>query len=117
MPFIDLENEEWTHIMPGVRAKTPHGEKIMLSYVKFDNGSSVPEHSHPHEQACRVLEGELEFVLGGEKKLCKPGDMLIIPGGVPHSAAAPNGPVLCLDIFSPPREDYANKQNSFMSDD
>ena len=68
--------------------QTPHVDRIMLSYVEFEAGADVPEHSHPHEQACRILEGELEFVIDGEKKLCQPGDMLIVPGGVPHSVPA-----------------------------
>jgi quercetin dioxygenase-like cupin family protein len=116
MPFIDMDDWEWVQIMPGVRAKTPHEDKIMLSYVEFESGADVPDHSHPHEQACRILEGELEFVIDGERKLCRAGDMLIVPGGVPHSARAPNGPAVALDIFNPPREDYAGMQNTFMGE-
>lgn len=102
--------------MPGVQAKTPYVDRIMLPYVEFEAGADVPGHSHPHEQACLVLEGELEFVIDGEKKVCLAGDMLIVPGGVPHSARALNGSAVALDIFHPPREDYAGMQNTFMAE-
>jgi quercetin dioxygenase-like cupin family protein len=78
----------------------------MLSLVEINPGSVVPMHSHPHEQAGIVVEGEFEFIIGGEKRRVKPGDMYIIPGGVPHSAIGLDKKALVLDIFSPPREDY-----------
>ena len=117
MPFIDMDNWEWVQIKPGVRAKTPHVDRIMLSYVEFDAGADVPKHSHPHEQGCRIIAGELEFTIDGKSKRCTQGDMLIVPGGTPHSARALNGPAIALDIFTPPREDYAAMQNTFMSDE
>jgi quercetin dioxygenase-like cupin family protein len=53
-----------------------------------------------------VLEGELEFIIGGEKSLLHPGDLYIIPGGVDHEVQVGGTPAKVLDIFSPVREEY-----------
>jgi quercetin dioxygenase-like cupin family protein len=93
-------------LVPGTTANLAWGEKIMLSLVEINPGSVVPMHSHPHEQAGIVVEGEFEFIIGGEKRRVKRGDMYIIPGGVQHSAIGLDKKALVLDIFSPPRDDY-----------
>jgi quercetin dioxygenase-like cupin family protein len=79
---------------------------MMLSYVCFEPHARVEEHSHPHEQMGLLLEGELEFTIGGEKALVRPGEMWRIPGGVKHSAVAGDRPVKALDVFYPIRDDY-----------
>ena len=114
MPFVDLTDHPEVELAPGVRARTPHGERIMLSRLELDAESLVPTHHHPHEQAGILLEGDLELTIGNETRLCKTGDMFIIPGGVPHCARPVNGPALVLDVFSPPREDYAELSNRYI---
>ena len=51
-------------------------------------------------------DGELEFVIGGEIRLLRPGDLYIIPGGVDHEVKVGGTPAKVLDIFSPVREEY-----------
>jgi quercetin dioxygenase-like cupin family protein len=114
MAFIDWERTRVQHLAPGVRIRTPHGERIMLSLVEIDEGAIVAPHSHPHEQAGIVLEGTLELTIGGETRALSRGDSYIIPGGVVHGARAAGGPCRVLDIFSPIREDYARGMNEFV---
>ncbi len=102
----DLSAVPSRELAPGVLLKTMWGDKIMLSLVEIAANAEVPEHSHPHEQAGMVLEGEFDFTIGGETTRVKKGDTYIIPGGVPHSLVANDAPSVALDIFSPPREDY-----------
>ena len=54
MPFIAIDDLEPIELSPGVRARTPYGKHLMLSYLELDKGSVVPTHSHPHEQAGHV---------------------------------------------------------------
>jgi len=54
-----------------------------------------------------VLEGEFVMVIGDESRTIKPGDKYVIPGGVEHGVPEVLIKSLALDIFSPPREDYA----------
>ena len=45
-------------------------------------------HSHPHEEVWNVLEGELELVIGDERRVLSAADAAIVPSGVTHSARA-----------------------------
>lgn len=114
MPFIDLAAVPRFELLPGVRIRTPFGTHVMLSYLEMDAGAVVPTHQHPHEQAGLLLEGRMELTIGDETRVVEPGAMFIIPPNVPHRAVAVGGPVLALDIFSPPREDYAALQNQYI---
>jgi quercetin dioxygenase-like cupin family protein len=92
-------------ISKGYTAQMFHTETMTLAYVDVEAGAELPEHSHFHEQVSNMLEGEFEFVLGGEKMLLRAGDCLVIPSNVPHSGRAL---IRCriLDVFQPVREDF-----------
>ena len=104
--FVDAKNRDPMTLVPGARTRTFWGENILLSLVEIDANSEVPAHTHPHEQAGMLIEGELEMGVDGEVKLLKPGDMYIIPGGVEHYAKCGDVAALALDIFSPVREEF-----------
>ena len=104
--FYDPSEMSRRELAPGVTLRTMWGEKIMMSMVEIAPNSSVPNHTHPHEQAGIVIQGEFEFTVGGETKMLRQGDAYIIPGGVEHSLIASDGLSMALDIFNPPREDY-----------
>ncbi len=106
MHFHDPETRPEKELTTGVRARTFWGEKIMLVVVDLDANASVPSHSHPHEQAGMVLEGEIEFTIAGETRLVHTGDLYMLPGDVPHSVIVGPNPVRLLDIFTPVREEY-----------
>jgi quercetin dioxygenase-like cupin family protein len=114
MPFVDWREARRIDLGPGVRIRTAHAERILLSLVEIDAGAVVPPHAHPHEQAGIVLEGRLELTAGGERRILEPGGAYIIPGGVVHSARAVDGPCRALDVFSPVREDYARGVSTFV---
>lgn len=100
--------EECSHhkIFPGVDIHTLAGQQMMLSLVEFAPRAVVERHSHPHEQMGLLLEGELEFFVGEEHCVARPGDMWRIPGGVEHRVIAGDQPAKALDVFQPIREDY-----------
>ena len=104
--FVEKSQCSNHNVFPGVDIFTVAGDDIMLSLVEFEPGAVVELHSHPHEQMGLLLEGELEFIIGNERKVLKPGEMWRIPGGVEHSAIAGDRPVKALDVFNPIREDY-----------
>jgi quercetin dioxygenase-like cupin family protein len=93
-------------IFPGVEIRTTAGTNLMLSVVRLEPESVVLEHSHPHEQMGYLLEGRLEFTVGGVTQLLGPGDVWRIPGGVVHRVRALDQPAVALDVFHPIREDY-----------
>lgn len=106
MSFVDLHGRRVKRLFEGVKAQVAWGDRLMLSLVTLEAGSTVPMHSHPHEQAGVVLEGEFDFTIGQETRRVKAGDTYIIPGNVQHGCAACAGDALVLDIFSPVREEY-----------
>lgn len=104
--FVEKSDCSHHNIFPGVDIFTTAGNNIMLSVVEFEPHAVVELHSHPHEQMGLLLEGEMEFIIGDERKVLHPGEMWRIPGGVEHSAIAGAAPVKALDVFNPIREDY-----------
>ncbi len=114
MPFIDINQVPALTVLPGCRLRTPYGQNIMLSYLEMDEGAVVPLHHHPHEQAGMLLKGRLELTIGEETRVVEAGSLFIIPPNTPHKAVAVGGPVLVLDVFSPPREDYAELMNRYI---
>jgi len=101
-----LEFKELKHLAEGVKVRVAYGEKIMMSYVNIEPNTSLAEHTHPHEQMGLFLEGEAEFTIGDETTIVKPGMAYLVPSNVKHKVVTLDKPVLALDIFSPPREEY-----------
>lgn len=114
MPFIDINTVPQFEVLPGVRIRTPFGQHIMMSYLEMDAGAVVPTHQHPHEQAGMLLTGRMKLTIGDDERIVEAGAMFVIPPNTPHRAEAIGGPLLALDIFSPPREDYAALQNAYI---
>jgi quercetin dioxygenase-like cupin family protein len=104
--FFNVDELRSKQMAEGVKIRVAYGEKIMMSYVNVEPKTTIAEHSHPHEQMGMFLEGEAEFTIGDEKKIVKPGEAYLIPSNVKHKVITFDKPVLALDIFSPPREEY-----------
>ena len=92
-------------LMPGYHGKMVHGNQLTWAFWTVEKGAVVPEHQHPHEQIMHVVEGDFEFTLDGETKICKPGDIVHIQSNLPHSGKAIT-PCKLMDVFSPVREEY-----------
>ncbi len=106
MFYYNAADREVKDLITGIHARTFWGEKMMMVIVELDANATLPKHNHPHEQGGMVLEGELEFIIGGETRLLRPGDLYIIPGGVDHEVQVGVTPAKFLDIFNPLREEY-----------
>ena len=107
MYFVEEEDLSTKSIAPGVSIAVAGGDKAQMSFVTLTPGSQVPLHDHPHEQLGVVLEGEFVMVIGEENRTIRTGDKYVIPGGVRHGVTEVMTKSVALDIFSPPREDYA----------
>lgn len=92
------------------------GERMMLAHVYLKKGCIVPKHSHENEQLTYILEGGLRFWLGEDQQETldvRAGEVLHIPGGLPHKAEALED-TLDVDVFSPPRADWLNKTDDYL---
>ncbi|MBI3954073.1 MAG: cupin domain-containing protein [Chloroflexi bacterium] len=106
MYFHDPEAREHKQLLPGVRIRTFWGDKVLLSLVDLAPDAEVPPHTHPHEQAGMVLEGEATMMVGDETRAVRAGDIYIVPGGAVHAVKNGASRARFLDIFSPVREEY-----------
>lgn len=81
------------------------GEEGMVVWWTMKAGAHAAAHKHSNEQIAWMLKGKMEFRLGDEKRICGPGDVVVIPGGVEHEAYFPEDTEV-IDVFSPPRADF-----------
>ncbi len=93
-----------------------HGERLTLARVYLKKGCYVPLHSHENEQISNVFEGRLRFEIGGREQIVGAGEAVHIPPGVPHLAEALDDCV-CLDIFTPVREDWRRGEDAYLRGD
>jgi mannose-6-phosphate isomerase-like protein (cupin superfamily) len=74
-------------------------------------GQQHPEQHHEvKEETFHVLDGEIHLVLDGARRICNPGDVIVVERGVKHSFSSPSGAVI---------EEISSthlKQDSFYSD-
>ncbi|MEM7106611.1 MAG: cupin domain-containing protein [Bacteroidota bacterium] len=99
--IFELESKE---VMPGFKGKFIHSEQMTHAYWDIEAGAELPEHYHVHEQVANILEGEFEFTVNGEVRICKAGDVVVLRSNIPHSGKALTDCKI-LDVFSPRRED------------
>lgn len=93
-------------VFGNVDIRTMAGDHIQFSLATVPPRGVVHAHSHPNEQLGLILAGEGRFIIGGEEKHVKPGDMYRIPGGVVHELHAFDAEIKALDVFYPVREEY-----------
>jgi quercetin dioxygenase-like cupin family protein len=62
------------------------GREMIQVRVEFDPGYVAPRHTHPGEEVIYVIEGTIEYQIGGKSATVKAGDVLFVPAGTVHSA-------------------------------
>lgn len=60
--------------------------EVVQVRVDFDPGYAAQMHTHPGEEIIYVIEGTLEYEIGGKKSTVKAGDVLFVPAETPHTA-------------------------------
>jgi len=89
------------------------GDQVMVARILLKKGAIVPEHRHINEQVTYVLEGALKFRIDGRDIVVHAGEVLTIPPDMPHAVEALTDAV-DLDVFTPPRADWINKDDSYL---
>ena len=113
-PYQDLP---WEQLMPTARRKLLCSDKdYMFVLMECKAGTAQPPHSHPHTQVDYLLEGEIDMQVGDEVRRMHAGDIVQVPGNVPH-AFCPGLPGYPLaGFFHPcpsghfPREEQKEKE-------
>ena len=103
--FEALKNLPQEQVTDRISRRVLTGEKEMIVWWSMKAGAHAAAHAHPHEQIFWMLSGKMDFRLGTERRVCGPGDVGVIPGGVEHEAWFPEDTEV-IDVFAPPREDF-----------
>ena len=91
-------------VLPGVERQTVQGDRQTLVRYRYAPGAVFPVHRHPEEQITVVLGGRIAFEVDGERREVGPGEVVVIPGDVPHGATVVGDePVETLNTLSPRR--------------
>jgi quercetin dioxygenase-like cupin family protein len=110
-PWEKYETEKLSSVITRNMAS---GEDATIARVLIAKGGIVPRHSHRSEQYTMILSGALKFMFDdGQTTVVHPGEILLIPAHVPHSAEALEDTV-DIDFFAPRREDWITKDDSYL---
>jgi quercetin dioxygenase-like cupin family protein len=104
--FCKKNSKEYKSQFTGVEFRTlVHGSNTSMHEFKFEKGSKIPVHSHPHEQTGYLVSGKMNFILEDEIIPVEAGDSWNITGGEEHGADIIENCIV-IEIFSPVREEY-----------
>jgi len=89
------------------------GDRLMASYIEFKAGAAVPVHRHENEQITYCISGVMRFTVDDREIVLRGGEVLLIPGNVPHGAEMPEDTIE-MDFFSPPRQDWISGADAYL---
>lgn len=101
MPYPDFINA-----LPAIDVPFPddvvttavvRSDAALVVFFTFHKAMTLPMHSHGAQWGT-VVEGEIEFTIGGETRIYRPGDSYSIPAGVQHGATITAG-TRVIDVF------------------
>ena len=103
--FASLASLPVEQVTEKISRRIASGDRGMIVWWNMKAGAHAAAHKHDNEQIAFMLKGKMEFRLGGERRTCGPGDMVVIPAGVEHEAFFPEDTEV-IDVFAPPRADF-----------
>jgi quercetin dioxygenase-like cupin family protein len=59
-----------------------------ITLFAFDEGQQLSEHTAPYDAVVQVIEGRGQLTIGGQPVTVAAGQVVIMPGNVPHSVTA-----------------------------
>lgn len=59
-----------------------------ITLFAFDKGQKLSEHTAPYDAVVQVLDGRSQLTIDGEEKQVTAGEIIVMPGNVPHAVKA-----------------------------
>jgi quercetin dioxygenase-like cupin family protein len=59
-----------------------------ITLFAFDEGQKLSEHTAPYDAVVQVIDGQGTLTIGGEQVTVGAGEIVIMPGNVPHAVTA-----------------------------
>jgi quercetin dioxygenase-like cupin family protein len=91
------------------------GDGVTVARFALTKDGVVPRHAHPNEQISCVLSGKLEFRFDDRTVVVGPGELMQIPGDVPHEVAVLEDAIV-IDVFEPIRQDWLDRTDTYFTD-
>ena len=113
MPLTDWNAIPEETLNPLFTRRMIHTKHLTIARLRLKAGCVVPEHAHHNEQVSTMEQGRLRFVIDGVEQIVGPGQSIVIPPHVRHSAEALDDCV-AVDVFSPPREDWIRGDDAYL---
>lgn len=93
---------------PGISRRAYATDNVMLVRNVLEADLEVRPHSHDFDQLVYIVRGGCNLVIEDRDHLMGPGDMMLVPANAEHCAIVTEAPCVNIDLFTPPREDYAH---------
>lgn len=87
----------------GILRRVVTTTKATVTEYRFEPGATFPIHDHPEEQITLVLDGEIAFTAGDQRRELRAGAWSVVPGDVAHGVTAGPAGARFLAIVVPPR--------------
>ena len=59
-----------------------------ITLFAFDAGQKLSEHTAPYDAVVQVIDGRATLMIGGQEVTVAAGEVIIMPGNVPHAVTA-----------------------------
>jgi quercetin dioxygenase-like cupin family protein len=110
-----FQHRDWStipveRIAEGIERQMIWGDRVMVCRLRFSPHVVTLVHSHPHEQITIVERGRVRFMVAGAERVASAGDILHFPSELVHGATILDEEVVLIDIFSPVREDFLQRE-------
>ena len=59
-----------------------------ITLFAFDKGQNLSEHTAPYDAVVQILDGTAAITIDGRENRLVAGDIIIMPGNIPHAVVA-----------------------------
>jgi quercetin dioxygenase-like cupin family protein len=84
--------------LAGLRGWMLQTDGALAMFYEIPDGVEVPEHAHGAQWGV-VLEGTVEFTIGGQTRTYRRGETYYVPDSIPHRAVISPG-FVGIDVFA-----------------
>jgi mannose-6-phosphate isomerase-like protein (cupin superfamily) len=91
-------------VLPRNHRRAVSGLEIGVNCIRWEHPTGTPPHAHDDaEKAVLVVEGTMDWQIGGETVRLDPGTVAVVPRGVEHSGRTTGAAVRFYEVFAPAR--------------
>jgi quercetin dioxygenase-like cupin family protein len=96
-------------VRPGVRRRVYSTDDVMIAWHSLDVGMALNPHKHDDfDQLVYIAEGVCDYYVGDTPHRMRAGSLMLVPAGHLHHVVPVEAPCINIDIFVPPRADFAS---------